>query len=353
MKKGFFSKIVVRWYLANRRNLPWRSASDPYKIWLSEIILQQTRVIQGLPYYQRFIKKFPTVGVLASAPLSVVLRLWQGLGYYSRARNLHRCAQVISRDYQSLFPADFDELRKLPGIGEYTAAAIASIAFHQPVAVIDGNVYRVLSRVFGIEADITSPSGKKIFRDKANELLDPHNAGTYNQALMEFGALQCVPRNPDCETCALKGVCFAFIHSLQETFPVKKRKVKVSHRYITYFLLRRQGKILMKERTQKDIWKGLFDLPMLEARVKQSPKKAVAQFFGSDFDADLVNIRSYQHKLTHQVLHVSIIEIPWTSHRRLPDSVKRYPGSWFSAAQIAELPKPILIDQDFRNRRIL
>src|SRR6185369_7763226 len=221
MRKDFFSSMIIDWYHANHRNLPWRATIDPYKIWLSEVMLQQTRVAQGLPYYERFVCSFPTVFDLAMATEQNVLRLWQGLGYYSRARNLHRCAKEVVEKFNGHFPNSFNELSKLPGIGDYTAAAIASIAFRQPVAVVDGNVYRVLARVFGIEKDITSGEGKKHFFSFANELINKERPDLFNQAVMEFGALHCVPKKPKCGECIFSKSCEANQRNLQAVLPIK------------------------------------------------------------------------------------------------------------------------------------
>ena len=261
-----FSQTIIRWYNKNKRDLPWRHTKDPYKIWLSEIIMQQTRVQQGLPYYETFAKKFPTVHHLAKATEDVVMRTWQGLGYYSRARNLHHTAKFISKDLKGKFPDEFDEIKKLKGIGDYTASAIASFAFNKPHAVVDGNVFRVLSRYFGIKTPIDSTEGKKVFTEKANLLLDKKDPGTFNQAIMEFGAMQCVPQNPDCGICPLKKSCKAFAKDIVSELPVKSQKTKVRTRYFNYFVIRKNGKILIKKRTEKDIWKNLYDFPMVETK---------------------------------------------------------------------------------------
>ena len=218
--------------------MPWRKTSDPYKIWLSEIILQQTRVAQGLPYYETFAKKFPTVHHLAKENEKVVMKTWQGLGYYSRARNLHYTAKFISKNLKGKFPNEFEEIKKLKGIGDYTASALASFAFNKPHAVVDGNVFRVLSRVFGIKTPIDSSKGKKIFTEKAKSLLDKKNPGTFNQAIMEFGALQCVPQNPDCNNCPLKKNCKAFEKNLVEVLPIKSKKIKTRNRYFNYLIVK-------------------------------------------------------------------------------------------------------------------
>jgi len=271
MRKDFFSAIIIDWYQDNHRKLHWRETVDPYKIWLSEVILQQTRVAQGLPYYERFIISFPTVFDLAVAPSQKVLRLWQGLGYYSRARNLHRCAKQVVEKFNGHFPNSFNELTKLPGVGDYTAAAIASIAFREPVAVVDGNVYRVLARVFGIEKDIASGEGKKYFFSLANKLIDKTRPDLFNQALMEFGALHCLPKNPKCGECIFSKSCNANQRNLQAVLPVKSKKLKIKTRYFYYFILINKNKVLLKRRTEKDIWQGLNDFYLIETTRSQKP----------------------------------------------------------------------------------
>ncbi|HEY0769642.1 MAG TPA: A/G-specific adenine glycosylase, partial [Sphingobacteriaceae bacterium] len=234
MGKRYFPDKIVKWYSENKRSLPWRETKDPYRIWLSEIILQQTRVAQGLPYYLRFVERFPTVSHLASAPQDEVLRLWQGLGYYTRARNLQKCAQTIVEKYSRKFPRTYAELISLPGIGEYTAAAIASISFNEKVAVVDGNVFRVLSRVFGIDTPINSAEGKKGFSKLANDLIHETAPADYNQGLMEFGALFCTPKNPKCEECVFRKSCHAFQNGLQQQLPVKLKSKASRKRYFYY-----------------------------------------------------------------------------------------------------------------------
>src|SRR5688500_8386899 len=221
MGKRYFSDKLVKWYIDNKRLLPWRETTDPYRIWLSEVILQQTRVNQGLPYYKEFIKAYPSIIELARAPEQEVLRLWQGLGYYTRARNLHKCAKSIVERHNGKFPETFDELEKLPGIGHYTAAAIASFSFGQPVAVLDGNVFRILSRIFGIDTPINSPDGKRQFTELANELLSKKDPALHNQAVMEFGALFCTPKHPQCQICPFNTTCIAYTHDLLHVLPVK------------------------------------------------------------------------------------------------------------------------------------
>ena len=221
----FFAKRLIKWYNFNKRELPWRSTSDPYKIWLSEIILQQTQVNQGLSYYLKFVEEFQTVKDLAKAPADKVMKLWQGLGYYSRARNLHEAAKNIVNEHKGEFPKAYEDIRALKGVGDYTAAAIASIAYNLPYAVVDGNVYRVLSRIFGIETPIDSTSGKKEFNELANELLTKKNPADYNQAIMEFGALYCRPKNPDCTNCIFNDKCEAYRLNKINLLPVKSKNM--------------------------------------------------------------------------------------------------------------------------------
>jgi A/G-specific adenine glycosylase len=356
MTKAYFSKKIIEWYKEHYRSLPWRNTSDPYKIWLSEIILQQTRVIQGLPYYLRFVKKFSNIISLAASRERDVLRLWQGLGYYTRARNLHKCAKVVVAEFNGKFPQSFEELKQLPGIGDYTAAAIASIAFHEPVAVVDGNVYRVLSRVFGIDRNIASPEGKKFFSQFANQLIiGTESPGQYNQAIMEFGALHCLPRNPGCEDCIFRKGCFAFAQGKQNLLPVKTKKQKILKRYFYYWLLRKGEKILMQERDKKDIWKGLFDFPMQEEKKLLTPAGIVKN---SPIIEDLKSLHSrvrvsgvYRHVLTHQIIFARFINIDWPTGKRNPASLLFSKARWFSRKQIEQLPKPALITRFLEESR--
>ena len=260
-----FANQLVNWYNSNKRPLPWRETKDPYKIWLSEIILQQTRVSQGLPYYLKFMTEFPTIHDLAKANEQKVLSLWQGLGYYSRARNLHQCAIYISDKLGGKFPSSYLELLKLPGIGPYTAAAIASIAFGEAVPVVDGNVYRVLSRLFGIEADIGQSKNREIFYEHALQLIQNQDPDTFNQAMMEFGAMHCMPRNPLCEECFVSSECYANLHGKQESFPIKSKKIKVRKRYFNYIVFFFEDGLLMRERSEGDIWQGLNDFYCIES----------------------------------------------------------------------------------------
>ncbi len=358
MNRGYFSKKIVQWYAASHRDLPWRNTQDPYKIWLSEIILQQTRVAQGFPYYLKFIQNYPHVKSLAEAPEQEVLRLWQGLGYYTRARNLHACARKVTRDLNGKFPDTWEELRELPGIGDYTAAAIASFAFERRVAVVDGNVYRVLARIFGVDKDIGSPEGKKSFSVLANQLIPTEQPGQHNQAVMEFGAMQCLPQNPHCEVCIFRSVCFAFKHDLQQWLPVKLKKQKVAKRFFWYFIFRKGKKILMTPRIKKDIWRGLFDFPMIEGRGPMGSKDVLSKIFPTHGEFSMYSpsatvSKEYKHILTHQIIRARFIEIDWSLGKKLPEIFSAAQSKWNSSHQIEQLPKPRLITRYLEDRDIL
>lgn len=322
--------------------MPWRESKDPYRIWLSEVILQQTRVIQGLPYYLKFVEAFPTVNDLANAPEDTVMRLWQGLGYYSRARNLHRCAKTVAEKYNGVFPSSFDELIQLPGIGSYTAAAIASIAFDRKVAVVDGNVFRVLSRIFGITKDISSTEGKKYFSQLANELTPGDRPGDHNQAVMEFGAMHCTPMSPRCDTCIFVKNCVAFNRGMVAQLPVKEKKVSKRTRYFYYFILRNGNKIAMKKRTGKDIWNGLYEFYLVE-----SPSdKRLTQVVKNDpllAPLEWSDVGSMKHVLSHQNLEIRFFEAS-VNQRNLTKIEKGFAdGSFVSLKKAEDLPKPIAI----------
>ncbi|HYG16163.1 MAG TPA: A/G-specific adenine glycosylase, partial [Bacteroidia bacterium] len=259
-----FNKIIESWYALNKRDLPWRNTRDPYKIWLSEVILQQTRVNQGMPYYHKFIEKYPDIAAMAGAHEDEVLKLWQGLGYYSRARNMHQAAKMITYELNGKFPITYTDILKLKGVGSYTAAAIASIAGNEPVAVVDGNVYRVLARYFGIDTPIDSTEGRKTFLKLANELINTENPATYNQAVMEFGALQCKPQNPDCGVCPLKISCIALKQKRVDALPVKSKKTAVKARYFNYLFFEKPGFAHLQKRGQTDIWANLYEFPLAE-----------------------------------------------------------------------------------------
>jgi len=330
-----FSKSLIQWYLQNKRDLPWRNTIDPYHIWLSEIMLQQTRVAQGLPYYLRFTDAFPAVFDLAKASEEEVLKLWQGLGYYSRARNLHKTAQQIAFELDGEFPKTYAELLKLKGIGEYTAAAIASFSYNENVPVVDGNVYRVLSRYFDVETDIAASGAKKEFTQLAAELLPKGEANLFNQAIMEFGALQCVPKNPNCTLCIFKHSCAALQKKKVATLPIKSKKIKVKTRFFSYLVFRDEANnTIIEKRTQKGIWHNLYEFPLietdheitnfqLEELLQKQPLADNKMLSISRFNSDLI-----VHKLTHQHLNIHFWEVKlegllsggtdWESVKKLP-----------------------------------
>ena len=275
MNVEFFRRILLTWYSQQNRDLPWKGIKDPYKIWLSEIILQQTRVAQGLPYYEKFIEAYPTIKDFALAKDDDVMRIWQGLGYYSRARNMLVTARIIHENYNDKFPESYEELLKLKGIGNYTAAAISSFAFDLPHAVLDGNVYRVLSRIFGIETAIDSLQGKKQFTQLADKLLDKKHAAKYNQALMDFGATQCVPKNPNCNDCVFNKTCDAYRLEIVADLPYKEKKLEKRNRYFNFFYLTDGKNIVVEKRTEKDIWQDLYQLPLIETKTVLSKDKLI------------------------------------------------------------------------------
>jgi A/G-specific adenine glycosylase len=302
-----FSTSIQKWYRQNKRDLPWRSVKDPYHIWLSEVILQQTRVDQGMPYYFKFVKAFPTVTDLANAPEDEVLNLWQGLGYYSRARNLHSAAKLVATQFKGKFPKSYAEILSLKGVGEYTASAIASIAFGLPHAVVDGNVYRVLSRVYKISDPIDSTTGKKKFNAVANELLDKKNPGDHNQALMEIGSLVCFPTNPRCDVCPLAHLCLARADQSYSAYPVKALKTKVRDRKFHYLAVTDGKKTVLKKRAEKDIWFGLYDFRLIESEASEA--EIMAQIDALK-PLSVVKDSSMKHILSHQKIQATF----WLIH---------------------------------------
>jgi A/G-specific adenine glycosylase len=309
-----FSGILTQWYRHNRRDLPWRNTKDAYLIWLSEVILQQTRVDQGMAYYLKFAEEFPTVSHLAKADSEKVMKLWQGLGYYSRARNLHAAAKSVHDHFGGKFPSEYEQIRSLKGVGEYTAAAIASFAFNKPHAVVDGNVYRVLSRIFGIETPIDSTQGKKEFLQLAGELLDQEDPGTHNQAIMEFGAMQCRPVNPGCGSCPMSAHCYAFAKKKVQELPVKAKKTKVRDRFFNYIVLKSKEHTIINKREDKDIWTSLYDFPLIEtpAEVNEEDFLASAEWkklIGKNRHVIRSVSAPYKHILSHQKIHARFWEV--------------------------------------------
>ncbi|MDE5544292.1 MAG: A/G-specific adenine glycosylase [Bacteroidales bacterium] len=305
-----FSSKLLLWYGENRRTLPWRGISDPYKIWLSEIILQQTRIVQGEPYYLRFVEHYPTVRHLADASEEEVLKLWQGLGYYSRARNLHKAAQVVRDEYGGVFPSSFEQIRALPGVGDYTAAAIASFAFNLPYPVVDGNVIRFITRLEGIFEEATSPACRKRILEILKERLDVRQAGLFNQALMEFGALACTPQNPLCKKdpkdCPFGGDCYALAHDVASELPVKKRREVLPVVNLHYLYLEEKGCVWVHKRGYDDLWRGMYDLPVWKAAEAQN---SGACGEAAEPVAGLTLLKEYRQTLSHRRLHVFFYEV--------------------------------------------
>jgi len=331
-----FHRLIVEWYRLNKRDLPWRETQNAYFIWLSEIILQQTRVLQGMNYYLKFISHYPTVHDLANASEQDVLNDWQGLGYYSRARNLYFTAKLISKEMKGVFPSSFNEIKKLKGIGDYTAAAISSFAYNLPQAVVDGNVYRVLSRVFEVHLPIDSTQGKKFFADLAQELISLKEPAIHNQAIMELGAMQCLPVNPICDSCPLNSICLAFSNQTYKDLPIKAKKIKTRNRYFHFLIFKKSGNLLLEKREEKDIWQHLFQFPLLETELDE---ELTALSFSK--------LGVLPYRITEGVKHV-------LSHQRIYARFYYFDGfpvviekNYFQVAEanIQDFPLPRLIDR--------
>jgi len=330
-----FSKILIKWYSINKRNLPWRNTVSPYNIWLSEIILQQTQVKQGMPYYLRFIKEFPTIFDLAKTKETNVLNLWQGLGYYSRARNLHFTAKYIVDELNGIFPNNYQDLIKLKGIGDYTASAIASICFNEPTPVVDGNVYRFLSRYFGVKTPINSSKAKKEFKELANKLIDTKIPAEFNQAIMEFGALQCKPQNLNCNSCPFNSSCVALQKELVKELPVKLKKIKITNRYFNYLvILSCDNRTILQQRKGKGIWQNLYQFPLVETSKKvclsalEKNQDFIKILKGKNYSISRFNESDIIHKLSHQHIYtkfwiLNVEELP--EKGILTEKVKNYP----------------------------
>jgi len=308
-KDKLISILLIDWYRVNKRDLPWRNTKDPYKIWVSEIILQQTRVAQGMDYYYRFTERFPDVKALAEAEADEVLKYWQGLGYYSRARNMHATAKMIMDKFGGRFPETYKEILSLKGVGEYTAAAIASFVWNHPHPVVDGNVYRVLARLYGVDTPIDTGKGKKEFAALADMVMDPEKAGTHNQAIMEFGALHCTPRNPRCAECPFAERCVAWNDRLVADLPVKQNKGLTRDRFFHYFHITQEDSTWLNRRGEKDIWEGLYEFPLIETPEKMdfATLQATDEFrrlFGEGSDLELHIVGGpVKHVLSHQVIY--------------------------------------------------
>jgi A/G-specific adenine glycosylase len=341
----FFAQSLLQWYARHKRPLPWRETKDPYAIWLSEVILQQTRVSQGLPYYLDFINTYPTVLALALAPEEEVLRHWQGLGYYSRARNMHHTARHIAEALQGNFPTTYQGLLKLRGIGPYTAAAIASFAYGEKVAVLDGNVFRVLARVFGLADDIASPAGKKVFQHLADACLPAQHPDTYNQAIMEFGAIQCTPNAPDCLFCPLQQHCFAFQNGLVQALPYKAKARPSRERYFHYLVFEWENQYYLKKRVHRDIWQGLYDFYLHEtdtAEFSWELSGAERAPLGIQIKSRQEPVKTYKHLLTHQKILARFHRLQLAAPLS-PETLAITGLVLFNAAQIEQIPKPVMI----------
>jgi A/G-specific adenine glycosylase len=304
---------LLRWHRDVDREMPWKETKDPYKIWISEIILQQTRVAQGLGYYERFVQTLPDIRALASADEDEVLALWKGLGYYSRARNIHKTAKYIVAHHNGIFPQRYEDILALSGIGPYTAAAIASFAFGQAYAVLDGNVFRVLSRYYGESTPIDTPAGKIAFTALADQSIDRERPAQYNQAIMDLGALICKPSNPQCDLCPLKGSCISAHDPIVNDLPVKSKKTKIRNRFFHYFIMEKEGKIVLQKRSNQDIWKGLYEPPMIEYDTSHVPIEIVK----NDLNKQGLNINkikkesSTTQQLSHQKIHATFYRVEW------------------------------------------
>jgi A/G-specific adenine glycosylase len=308
-----FSDEIAGWYLNNKRRLPWRDTADAYVIWLSEIILQQTRVEQGMPYFYRFLEKYPDVSSFAAASEDEILRLWQGLGYYSRGRNMLKTAREVVGLYEGKFPVEYDRLIKLKGIGEYTAAAISSFAANEAKAVVDGNVYRVLARYYGIEEPINSPQGKRLFQGIATGVLNREHPGLHNQAMMEFGAMLCKPKSPGCNICPVREGCYAYNNNIVSQLPKKLKTIKIRDRFFNYLLVTDGDKVLMNKRSDSDIWANMYDLPLVETPDHMPPENVIKllqtkEIFGNNIRIT-ASFTTKRHLLTHQRIHAQFIRV--------------------------------------------
>lgn len=336
-----FTQGILQWYRANARDLPWRQTKDPYAIWLSEVILQQTRVEQGLPYYQRLLSAFPNVQALADAPDQVLMRHWQGLGYYSRARNLQRSARYIAYELKGQFPKDYAGWLALPGVGPYTAAAIVSFAFNQAHAVVDGNVLRVLARYFGLDQDIALEKTKKTFQALAQELLQGAEPALFNQAIMEWGAMQCKPQAL-CMSCPLQASCLAYAQASVDRLPVKTKKIQKRTRFFHYFLIENQGKVFLRQRGKGDIWTQLWEFTLvegsqamdLEGCLEMAPSLALCQGIWEKL------IAPKAHVLSHQRIQCQAWKLSLTTPL---STIDLGPGQWVAWEDLDQFALPQLL----------
>ncbi len=330
-----FSQVLIEWYATNKRILPWRETSNPYYIWVSEVILQQTRVAQGLSYYNNFIKLFPTVFDLAAADIDMVLKVWQGLGYYTRARNMHATAKEVVEKYDGVFPDSYNGLIKLKGIGDYTASAIAAFAFEEPVAAVDGNVYRIFARLFSVDTPIDTLKGKRELKVIADEMLDKARPNVYNQAIMDFGGTLCTPKRPNCTTCPIVDLCSAFRNRKVDVYPVKSKRIKQTERYFTYVIPQRGGQTYISKRMKNDIWKSLYEFPLIESERQFELDEIVATaewislFQGSKVDIVYCSIPK-KYLLSHQRIFTRFLVVQI-------DTVSRLLNDAFSEIKMEEI----------------
>lgn len=350
--KKQFAALLLKWNAGqNKRQMPWKGEKDPYKIWLSEIILQQTRVEQGLDYYHRFTEKFPDIHRLAKAKDALVFKLWEGLGYYTRCRNLLATARYISSKLGGKFPSIYEEIKALKGVGPYTAAAISSFAFNLPYAVVDGNVFRVLSRVFGIDKPIDSTDGKKYFTQLAEELLDKKQPGKYNQAIMDFGAIVCKPASPLCSACVFQNQCVAFLEDKVGMLPVKEKKIKIKKRWFYYLVVEYRDEIAIRQRTGKDIWNQLFEFPIIEKSgenpVENILKEAERIGWLPKSKYEVIAISPlYKQQLSHQLIAGQFIRIDLKKKLIANDN-----RIWIKTSQLKKFAFPRLINHYLDNSK--
>ena len=339
-----FVKSLLKWNeTKNSRQMPWKGEKDPYKIWLSEIILQQTRVEQGLGYYQRFIKNYPNVADLALAPEQEVFKLWEGLGYYSRCKNLIETAKYIQNELNGIFPKDHKNILALKGIGSYTAAAISSFAYNLPYAVLDGNVFRVLSRIFDIETPIDTPAGKTLFSTLAQSIIPNNRPAVYNQAMMDFGATICKP-SPECPICFFNTECSAFLQGKQLLLPVKLKKISVKARWFTYLVLKHKKRYAIQQRVTKDIWQNLFEFLPIETK-KSVPISKQLSLLQKNFgiDVDKVSVKeqaSFKQRLSHQLIHFQFLLVTVSQVPNLPENI-----TWVESSELKNYAFPKTIQQ--------
>ncbi len=354
--KKYFQQQLLHWHhTKNNRQLPWKEEKDVYRIWLSEIILQQTRAEQGMKYYERFIKKYPTIQKLAKAPLEEVYKLWEGLGYYNRCGNLHATAQKIAIDLKGNFPDTYESILELKGVGPYTAAAISSFGFGLPYAVVDGNVFRVLSRYFGIDAAVDSTNGKKIFQQLAQDCLNIKEPAAYNQAIMDFGATVCKPDIPECNNCVMQKNCVAIKTNTVADLPVKEKKIKQRNRWFLFYILEQNGKFAVQKRTEKDVWANLYEFPNAEydseKKWKQAAKKDAVQWLTERKINPIYKVimvtKPVKQQLSHQTIYATAILIK-------VNAVNKKTGNftWKSVKELKQLTFSKILN-DFLNAKVL